>query len=121
MTTTRDRTLLGRMSGRGGRFTLILSRQAILAALVITLLACGQRSEPPSVNAPQSGQPSSNIGPVEDGQWPMAAKNYESTRYSGLDEINTSNAAGLQVAWTFSTGVNRGQEAAPIIVGETLP
>ena len=50
----------------------------------------------------------------------MAAKNYESTRYSGLDQINASNVAGLQVAWTFSTGVNRGQEAAPIVVGDTM-
>jgi lanthanide-dependent methanol dehydrogenase len=50
----------------------------------------------------------------------MSAKNYESTRYSGLDQINTSNVSQLKVAWTFSTGVNRGQEAAPIVVGDTM-
>ncbi len=50
----------------------------------------------------------------------MAAKNYASTRFSGLQEINASNAKGLRVAWTFSTGVNRGQEAAPIVVGDTM-
>jgi len=58
--------------------------------------------------------------PPEDGQWPMAAKNYQNTRYSGLKDINTSNVAALQPAWTFSTGVLRGQEAAPIVVGDTL-
>ena len=42
------------------------------------------------------------------------------TRYSALDEINTENVAHLQVAFTFSTGVNRGQEAAPIVVGDTM-
>jgi len=50
----------------------------------------------------------------------MAAKNYENTRYSGLDQINASNVAGLKVAWTFSTGVDKGQEAAPIVVDDTM-
>lgn len=50
----------------------------------------------------------------------MPAKNYASTRYSGLDEINTGNVKNLKVAWTFSTGVNRGQEAAPLVVGTTM-
>jgi lanthanide-dependent methanol dehydrogenase len=57
---------------------------------------------------------------AEDGQWPMAAKNFESTRFSGLSEINTSNVANLKVAWTFSTGIDRGQEAAPIVVGDSM-
>jgi len=56
----------------------------------------------------------------EDGNWAIPAKNYASTRFSGLDQINTSNAGALKVAWTFSTGVNRGQEAAPIVVGDTM-
>ena len=56
----------------------------------------------------------------EDGQWLMPAKNYASTRYSELDEINTGNARSLRTAWTFSTGVNRGHEAAPIIAGATM-
>src|SRR4051794_32991069 len=56
----------------------------------------------------------------EDGQWTMPSKDYANTRYSGLDQINTQNVKGLKVAWTFSTGVNRGQEAAPIIVSNTM-
>ena len=50
----------------------------------------------------------------------MPAKNFESTRFSGLSEINTTNVANLKAAWTFDTGVNRGQEAAPIIVSNTM-
>ncbi len=50
----------------------------------------------------------------------MSAKNYANTRFSGLDQINASNVANLKVAWTFSTGVNRGQEAAPLVVGDTM-
>jgi lanthanide-dependent methanol dehydrogenase len=41
----------------------------------------------------------------------MSAKNYASTQYSGLDQINTENVKQLQPAWTFSTGILRGQEA----------
>jgi PQQ-dependent dehydrogenase (methanol/ethanol family) len=50
----------------------------------------------------------------------MPAKNYASTRYSELAEINADNVKNLQVAFTFSTGVNRGQEAPPIVVGSTM-
>src|SRR4051794_15262941 len=56
----------------------------------------------------------------EDGQWPMVSKNYAQTRFSGLDQITTKNAKDLKVAWTFSTGIDRGQEAAPIVVGTTM-
>lgn len=56
----------------------------------------------------------------DDGQWVMPAKNYASTRYSTLTEINTSNAANLKLAWSFSTGLTRGHEAAPVIVDNTM-
>src|SRR3954453_8527921 len=56
----------------------------------------------------------------DDGQWAMPAKNYASTRYSTLDEINASNVGRLKVAWTFSTGVVAGHEAAPLVVGNTM-
>src|SRR4051794_23840680 len=56
----------------------------------------------------------------DDPQWPRPAKDYASTRFSDLDEINAKNVKNLKVAWTFSTGVNRGQEAAPIVVGDTM-
>lgn len=57
---------------------------------------------------------------ADDGQWTMPAKNFESTRNSGLNQIKIDNAKDLRVAWTFSTGVNKGQEAAPLVVGDTM-
>lgn len=57
---------------------------------------------------------------AENNDWPMAAKDYANTRFSSLDQINTETAKDLRVAWTFGTGVNRGQEAAPIVVGTTM-
>ncbi len=53
-------------------------------------------------------------------QWIMPAKNYNSTRYSELDQITADNVDQLQLAWSFSLGVDRGQEAAPIVVGDTM-
>src|SRR5581483_6366631 len=50
----------------------------------------------------------------------MPAKNYASTRYSGLDQINAANAKNLRVAWTSSMGSVRGEEAAPLVVNNTM-
>lgn len=69
---------------------------------------------------PPAGWVRSQSMKPEDGQWPMPAKDYASTRFSGLDEIKADHVKDLKVAWTFSTGVARGQEAAPIVVGETM-
>jgi PQQ-dependent dehydrogenase (methanol/ethanol family) len=50
----------------------------------------------------------------------MPAKDYANTRYSGLTDITTETVKQLKPAWTFSTGVNRGQEAAPLVVNNTM-
>ena len=50
----------------------------------------------------------------------MAAKDYANTRYSGLNEITVHNLGALKPAWTFSTGVLRGHEGAPLVVGGTM-
>jgi alcohol dehydrogenase (cytochrome c) len=57
---------------------------------------------------------------AEDGQWVRPAKNYASTRFSGLTEITADNARNLRLAWTFETGILRGQEAAPLVVNNTM-
>lgn len=53
-------------------------------------------------------------------QWVMQLGNYSGTRYSELDQINNQNVGSLQVAWTFSTGVLRGHEGAPLVVGDVM-
>src|SRR5437660_8456713 len=52
--------------------------------------------------------------------WVMPAGDYANTRYSKLNQINASNVGKLQVAWTFSTGVLRGHEGGPLIIGNTM-
>src|SRR3954463_6060657 len=56
----------------------------------------------------------------DDGQWTMPAKNYASTRFSTQDQVNRSNVAKLKLAWTFSTALTRGHEAAPLVVNNTM-
>ncbi|MGH6648236.1 methanol/ethanol family PQQ-dependent dehydrogenase [Aquabacterium sp.] len=55
-----------------------------------------------------------------DAGWPMAAKDYASTRFSPLAEITPANAGKLRPAFTFSTGVDRGHEGAPLVIGKTM-
>jgi lanthanide-dependent methanol dehydrogenase len=52
--------------------------------------------------------------------WVMPLKDYSSTRYSDLGQINKDNVGDLQVAWTFSTGVLRGHEGGPLVIGDTM-
>jgi alcohol dehydrogenase (cytochrome c)/methanol dehydrogenase (cytochrome c) subunit 1 len=54
------------------------------------------------------------------GQWVIQRGNYAGWGYSPLNQINTSNAKNLKVAWTFSTGALRGHEGAPLVVGTTM-
>src|SRR3954464_1302024 len=65
-------------------------------------------------------QAPASAAPPDDGQWLTPAKNDASTRYSELNEINTGNVKDLKVAFTFSTGINRGHEGAPLVVGSTM-
>jgi lanthanide-dependent methanol dehydrogenase len=52
--------------------------------------------------------------------WVMPAGDYANTRYSKLNQINASNVGKLQVAWMFSTGVLRGHEGGPLIIGNMM-
>ncbi|MEE7492034.1 MULTISPECIES: lanthanide-dependent methanol dehydrogenase XoxF5 [Methylobacterium] len=52
--------------------------------------------------------------------WAFPGLNYSNTRFSKLDQINTKNVKDLQVAWTFSTGVLRGHEGAPLVIGNVM-
>jgi PQQ-dependent dehydrogenase (methanol/ethanol family) len=81
-----------------------------IAAVPILLAACNNVAQAPAKSAPSE----------EDKQWTMQNKNYASTRYSGLDSINTDTVKNLKVAWTFSTGVLRGHEGGPLVVGNTM-
>ena len=53
-------------------------------------------------------------------QWVMPTGNYANQRWSDLDMINKDNVGQMVPAWTFSTGVLRGHEGNPLVVGDTM-
>jgi PQQ-dependent dehydrogenase (methanol/ethanol family) len=52
--------------------------------------------------------------------WVTPLGNLQGTRYSKLDQINKDNVGNMRVAWTFSTGVLRGHEGGPLVVGDVM-
>jgi glucose dehydrogenase len=40
--------------------------------------------------------------------------------YSTLAQVNKGNVKNLKMAWTFATGVNRGHEGSPVVVGNMM-
>lgn len=52
--------------------------------------------------------------------WAKQEGDYANTRYSRLDQINAGNVGTMKVAWTFSTGVLRGHEGSPLVIGSTM-
>ncbi|TFF21946.1 PQQ-dependent dehydrogenase, methanol/ethanol family [Jiella endophytica] len=53
-------------------------------------------------------------------QWVMPTGDYANNRYSSLDKINKDNVANMVPAWSFSTGVLRGHEGNPLVIGDTM-
>jgi len=112
----------------GGKVRIEAGRQRwivpIAAVAALCAAACDRR--PPAPEGPskaaRTALPTGAMSAMgaDDGQWTMAAKDYASTRYSSLAEINAANVKDLQVAFTFSTGADRGQEAAPIVVDGSM-
>src|SRR5258706_904175 len=53
-------------------------------------------------------------------QWALPTGDYANTRYSKLAQITAENAGKLQPVWTFATGVLRGHEGNPLVLGDTM-
>jgi alcohol dehydrogenase (cytochrome c) len=62
----------------------------------------------PAVTAERLQQPSDN-------DWLMIRRTYDGWGYSPLTQITPRNVQRLQPAWVFSTGVNSGHEATPLV------
>jgi lanthanide-dependent methanol dehydrogenase len=56
----------------------------------------------------------------ESGQWAIPTGDYANTRFSKLDQINAQNAQDLHPVWSFSTGVLRGHEGNPLVIGDVM-
>ena len=56
----------------------------------------------------------------DDAQWAAPRKDYANQGYSALSQVNRRNIHDLHLAWQFSTGVTRGHEGAPLVIGNIL-
>ena len=86
-----------------------MRRGLVLATLAVLLLPCVAAANQELMSLQN-----------DDGQWAIPGKNYSSTRYSTLSQINTGNVSKLRQAWSFSTGALRGHEGQPLVVGTTM-
>ncbi len=85
----------------------VLLRAAVLAAAAAT-----------STSALADADLDSKI--ADSSNWAAQAGDYANHRYSELKQINASNVGKMQVAWTMSTGVLRGHEGSPLVIGDTM-
>jgi PQQ-dependent dehydrogenase (methanol/ethanol family) len=90
-----------------------LSRQLAAGTILSSLLLMGgAHAQPASDDLVKMEKNAANVV--------MPTQTYDNQRYSGLSQITAANVGKLQVAWTFSTGVLRGHEGAPLIVGDVM-
>jgi PQQ-dependent dehydrogenase (methanol/ethanol family) len=101
-------------------------RLRLLLVAVTLAAACGGNSTTPSqpasagTSVPADRIAGTNPAPEETGDWIRPAKDFASTRFSSLTGITTDTVKQLGVKVTFSTGVSKGHEAAPIVVNNTM-
>ena len=101
-----------RGSARNGSAQVRLATKVVLSLI---FSACASYAGEPPRSVPRAPA-FATTGP----EWPMPGMNPALTRFSGLDQITKQTVAGLQPVTTFSTGLNKGHEAAPLVVGNTL-
>lgn len=93
---------------------------ALLAAAAL-VAGCRERGAPQQVGHPTPGSLRGQLvlagAPPADGGWPMAAGTWSNARYSPLDQLTPENVGRLRVAWTWTSGIPRGHEAAPLVDG----
>ena len=86
-------------------------KSLLIASTVAALLSA------PAVSTANSDVESLTNNPAN---WATALGNYAGTRYSKLDQITNKNVKNLQPAWSFSTGVLRGHEGGPLVIGDVI-
>jgi alcohol dehydrogenase (cytochrome c) len=87
---------------------LLLGSVAFVAGLLPLAASGGEVASYSAVTQERLSNP-------EPGNWMLYRRTYDGQGYSPLDKINTGNVKDLVPVWTFSTGVNEGHEAPPIV------
>ena len=85
-------------------------RRLLICSTIIAALGAGTATANDSVTS----------GITNPNDWVIQTGDYANQRYSKLNQINRHNVKRLQVAWTFSTGVLRGHEGSPLVIGNMM-
>ena len=91
---------------------IVASRRFLAGISVIAVLAAGMAGAGANDSVLKAAS--------EPGQWAVAGHDYGNTRFSPLKQINAENASKLSLAYSFSLGSLRSNEASPIVIGNTL-
>ena len=91
---------------------IVASRRFLAGISVIAVLAAGMAGAGANDSVLKAAS--------EPGQWVVAGHDYGNTRFSPLKQINAENASKLSLAYSFSLGSLRSNEASPIVIGNTL-
>lgn len=105
-----------------GRDTRPLLRSPIaLGAIVAFVMICAAvalRTPYPTLSFPVTAMDRSVAAMPRD--WSYYGSSAAGTRYAPFDQINAANAADLEIAWIYRTGVNGAFKATPLQIGATL-
>ena len=78
----------------------------------LSLVGCSESPEKDQFSVDQERLLQAGKTPAE---WLMYGRDYSETRYSPLDQINTSTVDSLGLAWSLNLGIKRGIEATPLV------
>src|ERR671932_335992 len=109
---------IGTSGGESMRLT--VKSAAAVAALAVGMPSLASAQQQQAQGQSSEAQTALTAMAGNAANWVMPNGDYANTRYSGLAQINKDNVKNLQVAWTFSTGVLRGHEGGPLVIGNTM-
>jgi quinoprotein glucose dehydrogenase len=109
------------------RFGFGLAAAALAVALVVALVVAPKTTSARSFARPWSGGSRTAANIPAAGEWTQYGGTAHGSRYSPLAQITPTNAANLQVAWTFRSGQQApggkrrgGLQATPLMIEGTL-
>ncbi|HEY0184143.1 MAG TPA: PQQ-binding-like beta-propeller repeat protein [Rhodopila sp.] len=92
------------------------SRKALLAtAAAAALLGAGTAASRAGEVSNYSPVTQQRLENPEPGNWLLYRRAYNGQGFSPLKQINAQNVTSLEPVWTYSTGVNEGHEAPPMV------
>jgi PQQ-dependent dehydrogenase (methanol/ethanol family) len=97
---------------------------AVLAAAISIVsynrIHAASNRQPTSTTVPGAQAGIHLVAPVAADEWNTPLGDVAGTRFSALDQINTTNVKNLHVVHTMSTGVAHGHEGGPLVVNNTM-